>query len=46
MGDLSIVNVDESTTDDETRQFLCNYGFPPHASIQRCPAPASIRLRS
>ena len=35
MGDLWLGNVEESTTDDEIRQFLCNYGFPPFDSIQR-----------
>ncbi|SAL13571.1 hypothetical protein AWB71_00417 [Caballeronia peredens] len=37
MADLWVGNVEESTTDDEIRQFLCTYGFPPFDSIKRVP---------
>ena len=37
MGELWIGNVEASTTDDEIRDFLCNYGFPRADSIQRVP---------
>jgi hypothetical protein len=35
MGDLWMGNVEESTTDDEIKEFLCRYGFPPFDSVQR-----------
>jgi RNA recognition motif-containing protein len=37
MGDLWLGNVDEDTTDDEIREFLCKYGFPSFDSIKRVP---------
>jgi hypothetical protein len=37
MGELWLGNVDTDATDDEIRQFLCNYGFPPFDSLQRIP---------
>jgi RNA recognition motif-containing protein len=35
MGDLWVGNVDESTTDEEIRDFLCKYGLPRSDSIER-----------
>lgn len=35
MGDLWLGNVEDGTTDDEIRQFLCNYGFPLADSLER-----------
>lgn len=35
MADLWIGNVDDATTDDEIREFLIGYGFPPFDTIQR-----------
>jgi hypothetical protein len=37
MGELWLGNIESDTTDDEIRQFLCNYGFPPFDSLQRIP---------
>ncbi|WP_250519192.1 RNA-binding protein [Caballeronia sp. ATUFL_M1_KS5A] len=35
MGDLWVGNLEESTTDEEIREFLCRYGFPLSDSIKR-----------
>lgn len=35
MTDLWIGNVDDATTDDEIREFLIRYGFPPFDTIRR-----------
>lgn len=35
MAELWVANIENGTTDDEIRQFLCGYGFPPFDSIQR-----------
>lgn len=35
MADVWIGNVDEGATDDEIREFLIRYGFPPFDTIRR-----------
>lgn len=35
MGELWLGNIEDDTTDDEIRQFLCNYGFPQFDSLRR-----------
>jgi hypothetical protein len=35
MAELWIGNVEDETTDEEIKSFLCRYGFPPFDSIQR-----------
>jgi RNA recognition motif-containing protein len=35
MADLWIGNVEESTSDDEIRDFLIKYGFPPFDQVMR-----------
>jgi len=35
MANLWVGNVDDSTTDDEIREFLIGYGLPPFDTIQR-----------
>ncbi|CAB3768495.1 RNA recognition motif domain-containing protein [Paraburkholderia humisilvae] len=35
MAELWVANIETDTTDEEIRQFLCGYGFPPFDSIQR-----------
>ena len=35
MSGMLLANVDPTTTDDEIREFLVKYGFPPFSSIER-----------
>ncbi|MEI6001487.1 RNA-binding protein [Paraburkholderia bengalensis] len=35
MAELWIGNIEDATTDDEIKSFLCRYGFPPFDTIQR-----------
>ena len=35
MAELWIGNIEDVTTDDEIKTFLCHYGFPPFDTIQR-----------
>jgi hypothetical protein len=35
MADLWVGNIEENTSDQEIRDFLCRYGFPPFDTIQR-----------
>jgi hypothetical protein len=35
MAELWVGNVEDSTTDEEIKTFLCHYGFPPFDTIQR-----------
>lgn len=35
MADLWIGNIEPNTTEDEIKDFLCRYGFPPFDTIER-----------
>ncbi|MBP0596092.1 RNA-binding protein [Paraburkholderia sp. LEh10] len=35
MAELWVGNVENETTDEEIKTFLCHYGFPPFDTIQR-----------
>ncbi|WP_109481588.1 RNA-binding protein [Paraburkholderia sp. C35] len=35
MAELWVGNVADEVTDEEIREFLCRYGFPPFDTIQR-----------
>lgn len=37
MVDLLIANVEDNTSDDEIKEFLIRYGFPPFDQAQRLP---------
>jgi hypothetical protein len=35
MAKLWVANVEIDTTDDDIKEFLCGYGFPPFSTIDR-----------
>jgi hypothetical protein len=35
MAELWVANIEDNTTDEEIKTFLCHYGFPPFDSIRR-----------
>ena len=41
MADLLMGNVDAGTTDDEIKEFLVKYGFPPFDEIEHLPGDGS-----
>ena len=41
MAHLMLVNIEDGTTDDEIREFLEKYGFPPFDEIERLPGDGS-----
>jgi hypothetical protein len=41
MGQLLLGNIEPGTTDDEIREFLDKYGFPPIDSIEHVPGDGS-----
>jgi len=41
MAHLMLVNVQDSTTDEEIREFLVKYGFPSFDAIERLPGDGS-----
>jgi hypothetical protein len=41
MADLMMANVDAGTTDEEIKEFLVKYGFPPFDSATRIPGTGS-----
>ncbi|MGF6920598.1 RNA-binding protein [Paraburkholderia sp. 40] len=41
MADLWVGNVEEDASDDEIREFLIKYGFPPFDEIRRIPGSGS-----
>ena len=41
MAGLWMANVDSSATDDEIKDFLVRYGFPPYDGIQHVPGDGS-----
>ena len=41
MPGLGMANVDSNATDDEIRDFLVRYGFPPYDTIQHVPGDGS-----
>jgi hypothetical protein len=41
MADLLIANIEDETTDEEIRNFLVKYGFPPFDEIQEVPGTGS-----
>lgn len=41
MADLLIGNVEDGLSDDEVREFITKYGFPPFDKIERVPGTGS-----
>ncbi|HYD59001.1 MAG TPA: RNA-binding protein [Noviherbaspirillum sp.] len=41
MGELMIGNVDDSASDEEIKEFLVKYGFPPFDEIEHMPGDGS-----
>jgi hypothetical protein len=41
MADVLLANVDSATSDEEIREFLVKYGFPPFDEIERIPGDGS-----